>query len=56
MKETFWIIVDSKNKLIGVSTGQSQEKRFVFENKGEAEYYSLKWSGDAVKKAVLSWD
>lgn len=56
MRKTFWIITDSKNKLGDISTGRSPEERFVFKNKGEAEYYALKWDGDKVKRAVLSWD
>ncbi len=56
MKKQFYIIVDKKGKHVGgISTGDSPGKRFVFERKGEADYYSLGWDGDVVKKATLIW-
>ena len=55
MKQQFYIIMDKKGKLCAISTGHSPEKRFVFERKGEADYYSLGWDGDVVKKATLIW-
>ena len=56
MKKQFYIIVDKTGKHVGgISTGHSPGKRFVFERKGEAAYYSLGWDGDVVKKATLVW-
>jgi len=55
MRKQFYVIVSKEGELGAISTGCSPGKRFVFERKGEADYYSLGWDGDVVKKATLIW-
>ena len=55
MKRQFYVIIDKKGELGAISAGRFPEKRFVFESRGEANYYSLGWKGDVVKKATLTW-